>query len=93
LVLSLELGGACVKCIPVEATRRNAYTYDMAQETKHEKPTSSDSGQADPVQAAIEYGIDVSMLRENLARSCGERIMRHQIALDTAEKLRKARRV
>jgi hypothetical protein len=47
----------------------------------------------DPIQAAIDYGIDVSMLADNLRRSVTERIRRHQIALNTAEKLRKAKRL
>jgi len=49
--------------------------------------------QAAEIQAAIDYGIDVSMLIDNIRRSCTERIIRHQIALNTVEKLRKARRL
>jgi len=45
------------------------------------------------IQAAIDYGIDISMLIQNVSRGCTERIMRHQIALNTVEKLRKARRL
>lgn len=47
----------------------------------------------DPIQTAIDYGIDITMLVDNLQRSVTERIRRHQIALDTAEKLRKAQRL
>jgi hypothetical protein len=47
--------------------------------------------QKDAIQAANDYGIDVSMLADNLKRTPAERIRRHQIALNTAEKLRKAR--
>jgi hypothetical protein len=47
----------------------------------------------DPIQAAIDYGIDVSMLADNLRRSVTERIRRHQIALGVATKLRKAKRL
>jgi hypothetical protein len=43
------------------------------------------------IQAAIDYGIDISMLIENLKLSCAERIRRHQIALNTIDKLRKAK--
>jgi len=50
------------------------------------------SRRADPIQVAADYGIDISMLADNLNRSVTERIRRHQIALDTAEKLRKAKR-
>lgn len=47
---------------------------------------------ADAVREAMEYGIDISMLRANLALSPTERLRRHQIALDTVEMLQKARR-
>jgi hypothetical protein len=40
--------------------------------------------------AAVEYGIDVEMLRANLALTPAERFRRHQIALNTVEMLRKA---
>lgn len=43
--------------------------------------------------AAAEYGIDVSALIDNVHRTPAELIKRHQIALDTAEKLRKAESV
>jgi len=45
----------------------------------------------DQIKAAVRYGIDVSMLIENVKRSPAERIRRHQIALNTAEKLRSGR--
>jgi len=47
---------------------------------------------ADAIQKATEYGIDISMLRDNLARTPAERLRRHDIALQTVEMLRKARR-
>ena len=62
----------------------------MAAKQKKKK-TKSISVQTDPIQAAIDFGIDVSALIDNTNRSCMERIKRHQIALNTAEKLRKAR--
>ncbi len=43
--------------------------------------------------AARDYGVDVRMLYSNLHRPVIERIRRHQIALDTFEKLRKAKKV
>ncbi|MCK4292473.1 MAG: hypothetical protein KAY65_04705 [Planctomycetes bacterium] len=46
--------------------------------------------QAHQIQAAIDYGIDLQMLVDNAKRTPAERIRRHQIALNTAEKLRKA---
>lgn len=48
---------------------------------------------ASEIQAAVDYGIDISMLIDNIGRSYSERIKRHQIALNTAEKLREARRL
>lgn len=43
--------------------------------------------------AARDYGVDIRMLYANLNRPVIERIKRHQIALDTFEKLRKAKKV
>ena len=63
----------------------------MAAKQKISIQTSGKSVEIDPVQAAVDYGIDVSALIANSCRSCTERIKRHQIALNTAEKLRKAR--
>jgi len=64
---------------------------NMTAKIKQSKLTRSDLQQTDEVRAAIDYGIDVSMLIENVKRSYSERIIRHQIAVDTIEKLRKAR--
>ncbi len=47
----------------------------------------------DAIQEAIDYGIDISALRENLARTPAERLRRHQIALDRMRKLQKAKRL
>jgi len=65
----------------------------MAAKSKKNRMPKSKSLQAAEIQAAIDYGIDVSMLIQNVKRSYAERIIRHQIALNTAEKLRKARRL
>jgi hypothetical protein len=46
----------------------------------------------DAVQEAIDSGIDVAALRDNLALTVTERLRRHEIALHTVEMLRKARR-
>ena len=62
----------------------------MAAKPKQNKTVKNKRRQRDEIQAAIDYGIDVSMLIENMARSYTKRIIRHQIALNTAEKLRKA---
>lgn len=42
---------------------------------------------------AAEYGIDVAALMDNVQRTPDELIRRHQIAFDTAEKLRKAKSI
>jgi hypothetical protein len=47
----------------------------------------------DPIRAAADYGIDISMLIANLARTPAERIRRHQIALETFRAFRSAKRV
>jgi hypothetical protein len=47
----------------------------------------------DPIKAAADYGIDIAMLKANLARPLMERIRRHQIALDTIKMLAKSKRV
>ena len=47
--------------------------------------------QPNEIQSAIDYGIDVSMLIDNVKRSPAERIRRRQIALNTAQKLRDAK--
>jgi hypothetical protein len=47
----------------------------------------------DQIEKAKACGIDVSALMANLRRTPYERIMRHQIALDTFLMLRKAKRV
>ena len=46
----------------------------------------------DAVQAAADYGIDVTQLRDNLALTIAGRLRRHQIALNTVELLQKAKR-
>jgi hypothetical protein len=45
----------------------------------------------DAIQEAIDYGIDIAALRDNLALSPAERLRRHQIALDRVRRLQKAR--
>jgi hypothetical protein len=63
----------------------------MAAKQNKGNKTTGKSVQTDPVRAAADYGIDVPALIDNAGRSCTERIKRHQIALNTAELLRKAR--
>jgi len=43
--------------------------------------------------AARDYGVDIRMLYANLKRPVIERIRRHQIALDTFEQLRGAKKL
>jgi len=59
---------------------------------KPRKKNNKHFAYTDEIQAAADYGIDVSMLIENLKRSPAERIKRHQTALNTATMLRKAKR-
>ena len=65
----------------------------MAGKSNKNAKGKSTARQTDPIRAAIDYGIDVTMLVDNLQRSVTDRIKRHQIALNTAEKLRKAKRL
>jgi len=65
----------------------------MARKSNKNAKRMNNSRQMDPIQAATDYGIDVSMLADNLRRSVTDRIKRHQIALNTAKKLRKAKRL
>jgi hypothetical protein len=59
---------------------------------KPRKNSNKHFAYADEIQAAADYGIDISMLIDNIRRSPAERIKRHQIALNTATKIRKAKR-
>jgi hypothetical protein len=62
----------------------------MAAKQKRSK-TKSKSKLAPEIQAAIDEGIDISILKANLKLSCTERALRHQIALNTFRKLWKAK--
>jgi peroxiredoxin len=42
---------------------------------------------------AVNYGVDIQALIDNLKRPVAERIRRHQIALDTFQKLRNAKKL
>jgi hypothetical protein len=66
---------------------------NMVVKPSKNKRSRGKSRQTDPIQAAIDYGIDISMLIDNLKRTPTERIRRHQAALETIEKLRKAKRL
>jgi hypothetical protein len=59
---------------------------------KHFTDTDTAIVESADIQAAVDYGIDISMLIDNINRSPSERIRRHQAALNIAEMLRKAKR-
>jgi hypothetical protein len=58
-----------------------------------ENAKKHDSGSGDAIKKAIEYGIDIEMLKANLSRTVAERIARHQSALDLVNLLQKARKI
>jgi hypothetical protein len=58
-----------------------------------EQTNPADKEAENSIRAAAEYGIDVTQLRDNLAMTVAERLRRHQIALNTVEMLKKARRL
>jgi len=60
---------------------------------RNNKLAKTNAVKTDPVRVAAKFGIDVSALIDNLKLSAGERIRRHQIALNTVEKLRRAKRI
>ncbi len=61
--------------------------------TKTTKTANKKKSIRDQIRTAEAYGIDVTTLIANLKRTPYERIMRHQIALDTFLMLRKAKRL
>ena len=65
----------------------------MAQRKVHRKYSVKDIEQIPEIRAAIDYGIDVTMLIDNIHKTPAERVRRHQAALETVEKLQKARRL
>jgi hypothetical protein len=72
---------------------RHGYNGNMGTEQgASQGPQRTPSEPTGAIRAAVEYGIDVEMLRANLALTPAERLRRHQIALNTVEMLRKAKR-
>jgi hypothetical protein len=65
----------------------------MKQRKTKNPGTSPHRPRKDPIRAAVDYGIDIQMLFDNIARTPSERIRRHQIALETFRALRRAKRV
>jgi hypothetical protein len=76
----------------IESVRKKDYTDGMANQ-RNNKTVKTTAGKKDPVRAAEKFGIDISAIKDNLRRSPAERIRRHQIALNSIEKLRRAKRV
>lgn len=75
----------------IERLDGGSYDNIMATEKEQKYQLPDDLRRSDEIQAAIDYGIDISALIDNLKRTPAERIRRHQIALDTMKKLRKAK--
>ena len=69
------------KCFDAEDI--NIYNFSMAAIPKKRNVSKKKSQLAPEIQAAIDYGIDISMLEQNLKLSCTERARRHQIALNS----------
>ncbi len=67
---------------------QNKFVSDSTPSRLKEAPLSED-----PIQRAIDYGIDISLLEVNLSRSIEERLDHHDSALSFALKLREAGRV
>jgi len=49
--------------------------------------------QPDEIQRAIDFGIDIEMLKDNLKRSVTERLERHQAALNLVRLFQKAKKL
>ena len=62
----------------------------MTPETETNETYEPPDRPTDPIAAARAYGIDISMLTDNLDRSVVERLRRHEAARRTASALRKA---
>lgn len=76
----------------IAVVRPGRYNHRMDRKLK-QRTGRPHRGPMDPLREAAEYGIDVAMLRDNLALTVAERLRRHDIALTTVEMLRKARPV
>jgi methylated-DNA-[protein]-cysteine S-methyltransferase len=75
------------------STKQKMLDHEQAAAARLKRRVRRAKGSApDAVQEAIDYGIDVAAIRDNLALTPTERLHRHQIALNAAEMLQKARR-
>ncbi len=77
--------------LSIDYTEIWIYNSIVKEKAKKTAQSEKNGKQTDAIQAASEYGIDVSILKDNLKRTPAERIKRHQIALNTVEKLKKAK--
>ncbi len=72
---------------------RRGYNEEMGATPEQSRPQEETLPEPpDAIREAVEYGIDISLLRANLALTPAERLRRHQIALNTVEMLREAKR-
>ena len=72
---------------------RRGYNGNMGTgQRSSQAPQQTGPEPSGAIRAAAEYGIDIEMLRANVALTPAERLRRHQIALNTVEMLRKAKR-
>ncbi len=65
--------------------------YNQGMTTQPEQPKPQEQVEPNAIREAAEYGIDISLLRANLALTPAERMRRYQIALDRMRRLQKAR--
>jgi hypothetical protein len=65
----------------------------MAKRKFHQKSDISTPSDMPELAFAVDYGVDIQALIANLNRPVAERIRRHQIALDTFQKLRNAKKL
>ncbi len=75
----------------IERFDTKSYDYIMATLKRQKNEIIETLQQAKEVQTAADFGIDIPLLIDNIKRTPAERIRRHQIALNTADKLRKAK--
>jgi len=68
----------------VEKQAESGYIETMLKKRKKQQPE---------IQRAIDYGIDIQMLKDNLKRSATERIERHQAALNLVRLFQKAKKI
>lgn len=66
------------------------YNHGMTAPSEQSEPQKQPQS-PEAIQEAVEYGIDISLLRANLALTPAERIRRYQIAFDRMRRLQKAR--